>query len=402
MISKLVKVQKNIPVVMEKKNSSIKSFLQKWDFFVIMFFFYIIGISTYDQLPLLIPLRHQIVQEELLKIVIISFFAYMFGKKMNFNKKKFRNKIFIYDNLSIQILKIVFSIFAIISIGFYIINGFPIAQIGSGAAEAKLGVTGSRSYGITRILYIMMPFVSLYLFSIFINKSNIKKKKSISFYIIITLIILSLGLFKGQLVTYFLSLMILYDKFVKPIVFSFKSILISTLVILAITIPIFLTEINNYFDALLYIFNRLLIHSWEGFNYIVLMDLPTDILYQLESFLGLKYMESPDVLLGKEYTGRNDVDFAVVPTLFGFCYRNGGYLTIVLVFSLLGILVKSIIKQISYSNDSLLVVTFVMLYFQLFKILLVGNIFNALRGPVLTLFLIYFLMKFIKRKYKYA
>lgn len=387
---------------MELKINKQKYLLEKYDIFYLMFLFYIFGVLLYDKLPILIPLKYEVVQDELLKIIVISFISYFFGKNIFSFRKKLDTRVFIYDNLSIQKIKILFWGFVILSTAFYAFNGLPIAQLGAFAAESKLKITGARSYGITRVLYVMLPFLSLYIYAIFVNKVNMVNKKSFIFYSVITLTILSFGLFKGQLITYFLSMIILHDAFVKSFKINLKSIINLILIIIVTTIPIFLTEINNYSDSLLYMFNRLTIYSWEGLNFIVYRDLPPDIFYQLKSFIGLEYMESPDVILGKEYAGLNNINFAVVPTLFGFCYRNGGYLSIIITFLLLGILVKRIIKNIYSNNDSLVVVTNVMLYIFLFKMFIVGNVFHTVRGPILTLFLIFFSLRFIKRKYKHA
>ena len=363
-----------------------KILIQRLDLFNLMFAFYLSGIFFYDELPVLIPPRFPILDDVAFRIVGISYVGYLVGKwsvkistNYGLNSSTSATTNYKYN----VIVSLLFFVCTGLSLLFYNLNGFPILTIGSRASELKLALTSGRSYGLTRIVYVLLPLVSLYSVAIIL-----KRKSSTRLYLLVavcTLLILFIGLFKGHIILYLISLAIVYDKIRKRIKLGFRVFTFAIGVGLIATIPIFLTEMQDFGEALLYMFNRLTLYSWEGLNLIVYKDLEPDFASQFQAFLSASHYDSPDIILGRLYTSRSDASFAVVPTLFGFAFRNGGILFCFLMFFLLGLVVQKVINSMVFTKNSLNFVVLTMFYFQLLKMMMVGNIFHDIRGPMLSL-----------------
>ena len=379
-----------------------KTLLERFDLLVIMFLFYLGGILFYENIPVVIPLKYPILKEKLLAIVSTAFLSYLLGKAIGKNVRhnyiNFRTE---YLKKHLQKIKLIIFFFSLICLAFYLLRGIPILARGEEAAALKLQLTSQRSFGATRILYVLLPYITIVLYSMVKNhKNNVNTNVKYISYMLICFLLLSFGLFKGALITYILTIVFVYDKYCKRINISMKSIIIGICTIAIIILPIFLTEINDFGKALLYLLNRLIIYSWEGFNYIVLYDLPPDINLHFQGFIGLKQVESADVILGAEFTRINPPPIAIVPTLFGFCYRNGGIPLVVITFIILGFIVERIIKKFARTQDEVKSTTYIFLYIVFFKMMLVGNVFNDIRGPILSLVVIHYVSRIILNKRK--
>jgi oligosaccharide repeat unit polymerase len=374
-----------------------KTILQKVDFFIILFLFFITGVLAYDVFPLVIPLRHPILQKELLTIMLIAFASYLLGKKLAGYRLKIKNKAFpVCKKSSIFILKVLIIFLFSLALAFYLRNGIPLFETGSSAASLKGQLVVKKTYGMTRIMYVILPYLATLLYTLKQKVFGDNKSLHATFiYLLLPFILLFFGLFKGAILTYVCGIIVMFDKYRQRIHFSFKTIVYTTLICLAIIIPIYLTEINDFSSAALYVVNRLMTHSWEGFNYIILNDLGPTFIGQFKTFLGLQSDPTPGIMLASEFTGINPPPMSINTTLFGFAYRNGGIILVIVIFFFLGYFIKKIIEKFSNTRDNVAAVTYLFIYIALLKMFLVGEPFIDLRGVFLSLLFVHFLSKFI-------
>lgn len=374
-----------------------RTILQKVDLFFILFLLFIIGVLICDVLPLVVPLRYKILKQELLTIMLTAFVSYLLGKKFAGHKLKIKNKVFpVYKENNIFLLKVLIIFLFFVGLTFYLQNGIPLFGKGNDASSLKGELVSKRTYGNTRIIYVILPYLVTLLYSlkqkVFCGKNS---PYSTLFYLLLPFILLFFGLFKGAIVTYICGILIIFDKYQYRIRFSFKTIIYVILFSLIIILPIYLTEINDFSSAVLYVLNRLMIYSWEGFNYIVLYKLGPNALDQFETFLGIRPDIIPGHILASEFFGVNPPPIGLNTTLFGFAYRNGGIPLVVIMFFFLGFSVKKILEEFSNTKNKVTSVTCVFLYIALMKMFLVGEPFRDLRGALLSLLVVHFLSKFV-------
>jgi oligosaccharide repeat unit polymerase len=380
-----------------------------------MFLVYITGILLSNFLPLVIPLRYEIMQKELLIIILLSFISYLIGEKIKTiisSKKrhkggiKFKEYYITRSRATVQMTLIitVFVLLFIYGASLFTERGIPLFRKGLEAAELKLNLSLNTA-GRTRIIDLMLPFISLYLYSLYLIKFKDNPFPKIIVWIVIfsALTLLIFRLFKGNILYFLVGILHVRTLYSgkKIQILNFKNITIILLIVIVFLASIFyftegLHEGVDFLSSVLYLANRVLIYSWEGLNFIVSENLGPDFNQQFRNFLSLESSEDPGSILAQEFFGLPEIRFAVVPTLFGFLYRNGGYILIVSGFILLGFIVKPLsIKMDNQQNKCLENVFYYYLYVMLFKIFLVGNVFNEIRGMAMSILFIYFLLKVI-------
>lgn len=368
-----------------------KTLLEKVDLFQVIFIIHLTGLLIQPKLDLVIPLYHPFLNAVLMKIVLTAWGAYLAGKYLMRIMEACRNKSETdSDEINIKVLLFLIVLqFAVVMIR-YFARGIPLFS--STPDIAKGAFLAPPTYGCTRILYIGLP-LSLFIYMAYQFK-NEKEKKLITprnvFFLTIGLLPLFIGLFKGSVITFLLGMVLVYDKFKKRIRIrlSFRNLLLAVLVVLMPIFQYYFSEgERNFHLSASYVFQRLLVYSQEGFNYIVYAELPPNWMDQLRTFLGLAVERpgNPGFLLSQDMLNREEPTFSTVTTLYGFCWRNGGWLTLIIGFAILGAWAEILIRRIRFSNSVFWVSFHICLFIVLLKTVLVGEPFNDLRGPILSL-----------------
>lgn len=293
---------------------------------------------------------------------------------------------------------IIFCGFFLFAASLFLERGIPaLSQYASEAVKQKVDVNAS-AYGRTRAIDVFLPFITIYLFGL-IRRYRARKHAMLvlAACILGTLALLLGKANKGHLFVFFLGLLYMEDV-VDPRSISFLSPRVLFLIFLA-GVGAFMGSVLAEGGQLLwtaqYLVGRVLVYSWEGFNFIVVKHLPPDIGYQIIRFLSpFYYGDSPDTLLTKELLNTDRVPFTVLPTLFGFLYRNGGHVTVAGGFFILGFCVRSVLGWMEKNrHDVLSMTTYFFIYIMFLNMLLNGNVFDELRGYGLSILIAYLLLR---------
>jgi len=390
--------------------------LQRIDLFKIFFVFFLIGICLYDSIPKVVPLRYPIQQNVILYIVLLALFSFLIGEGIHrlIERKDlhFNNRVLGFGLVEKQrgrkiiiVTGVLFALFAIYGGSLFFERGVPIFERGEDAALLKMQLN-LNSMGRTRVIDIILPFLSLVLYGLYLSleKHSLIIRCFVFSCIGLTLAFLLARLFKGNVVIFLLGLVFIKEavgqkKYKLLTVSNFRLLM---LLVMLITAVYFSTEGDGVMHSLLYLFNRLVIYSWEGFNYLIYINAEPDIYQQLSRVFSFKSsMESPGTVLAMGFYETENPVVAISPTFFGFLYRNGEELLVILGFLILGFLKRNIIYGLEKYRFNILRITLsYYLYIMLLKIFLVGNLFDELRGQGLTLLFIYvFIMLVMKIKF---
>ena len=364
-----------------------KTLLEKFDFFQIIFLLHVVGLLIQPHLEMVIPLYYPIYNNELIRIIICAWIGYAIGRismKFLLHRKDIGvlQKSTDYEYQFLPTLIVLQFLFVMSR---YLVRGTPLFSSSPGYTKGLFLI--EPTYGATRVLYILLPLSVLTYFGIQFRGKNILNTKNM-IYFFCGLIPLFVGLFKGSVITYMGGLVLLYDKNYKRIKLKLRALL---LIVGLLSIPIaqyYYSEGNKDFkQSASYVFQRLLVYSTEGFNFIYFANMPSNFDLQMRYCFGLeKYPEAPGITLSREMTGQQDPNFATVATLYGYCWQNGGIVSVVISFFFLGLAISSIVFLFSKKDNHPFWASFlIMLYTVLLKLVLVGEPFNDLRGPIVSL-----------------
>lgn len=363
--------------------------LEKVDLFQVIFIIHLAGLLIQPFLELIIPLYHPFQNEILAKIILAAWCSYLGGKylmKIIWHLRNNNKSLTDSSEINIKILLFLIILQFIIVMSRYFIKGIPLFSASPDIAKGAFLATPT--YGCTRLLYIGLP-LSLFIYLAYQFQNGKKWFNLLNISILgMGLFPLFIGLFKGSVITFLLGTVLIYDKFQKRIRIriKFRYLLLILLVAILPILQYYYSEGERNFGlSAAYVFQRLTVYSLEGFNYIVYAQLPPTWLEQLRGCLELDYFENPGFLLSQNMLGVEYPNFTTVTTLYGFCWRNGGWPTLVAGFILLGMTVQLLLWRIRYSNNVFYVPLYFCLVIVLLKTVLVGEPFNDLRGPVLSL-----------------
>jgi hypothetical protein len=210
---------------------------------------------------------------------------------------------------------------------------------------------------------------------------------------------LALSLFKINLILFLLLLLFLSVFAARRAPPSLGVLLRSpriAAVVVVLAVGMFhLSEGEGLATSIAYVAARILLFSWEGFAYVVEAPAAPDLGDQLAVFLGQQAGPSPDLLLATEMLHLDPAPFGIVVTYPGFLYRNWGEAGVLLGAVALGVAAQLAVRAATRAARPASVVLWLSTYMMLVGTFLVGNVFNSLRGELLTLLAVYGLVRLV-------
>ena len=381
-------------------------FLEKFDLFKIMSCALLIGILFHEYIPLIVPLRYPIEQRALLTIVGMGFACYLIGHRV-------RNRLgvqFGHRQIAVEepnalkqftIAMLIFVPLLVFGASLFMTRGVPMFADTPEQAAAIKTALNVRALGRTRAIDVLLPFTALYCVGLCLRYPCRRHAMAIATMMCLcclSLLFLKAG--KGNIFKFLFGLVYLFDlnsdREIK--LFSVRTICLMLLGAFVMVGAFHLSEGQDWIHSMLYVMDRFLVYSWEGLNYIVHGQLPPDIKPQLLRFLSLGGPgASPDILLARQMTHNPNASFGVIPTLFGFLYRNGGLTLVALGFFALGFGVRELfIRMHTRRHDILAITTCYYLFLMLFTMFLVGDVFDEIRGLGLSVLVIYLMFRILE------
>lgn len=379
--------------------------LRRLDLFKIAFACFLIGGLFYKQIPQVAPLLFEIDQGRVLTVFIVALVCFLAGEwlRNRWGKRGEALRPSAPDpnpqRLFVAGMILALSLFGLAGL-LFVQRGVPMLTNDPNKAAAIKASLNIRTYGLTRVTDVFLPFLSVLCVGLSLKYSRKRHPKVLAAVLAgLTLAILFVKAGKANAVELIIGLLVAYDL-ARPgrvRLLSGRLLLVLLACLLVMVSIFYVTEGQEMVFTLKYLAGRVFVYSWEGFNFIVLKNLPPDLGSQLGQFFSVGGRhDSPDVLLARQMTQREDVPFAVVPTLFGFLYRNGGMALVAGGFLVLGGLVRSVVLKMEQHKDNMLKATaWYFTYLMLLTIFLVGNVFNEIRGMGATVLAIYLLFRFL-------
>lgn len=288
-----------------------------------------------------------------------------------------------------------FVLSAIISLSLFLQKGIPLLAANDTYARTSFG---SGTFGRIRALIAFCPLSSLMMF--LFSYYDKRYRRSAYAAIGITLVFLAFYSFKGNIVWYLLMLFLvsMYMSGKKQIGKAALYATVAFLIILSI-FSLWLSEGPSFaFENLLM---RATADEVDGFDFIIHSFIPLNGYMNGEHFFSelsntffsiYQEGESFDFQLASLFYGKS-VTWGIVQTLYGFCYLDYGLLGIAIGFFFLGLVTKLVEKGLEKGSNNtpegLIFGVFVVVI--LIKILLVGNVFNELKGLGLSALVFYWL-----------
>ena len=378
--------------------------LRRLDLFRIAFACFLIGAVFHEQMPKVAPLYHQIQQGRVLTVMITALVCFLAGQWLRdrWDKGKVSLAADADPNPQRLFVASVLLAFSLLGLAVFLLamRGIPMLADDPGKASAMKLALNIRTFGLTRVTDVFLPFLSVLCFGMSLRYSQKRHPRILAGVLAgLTLAILFFKAGKANAIWLVLGLLTVYDLVQKRQARLFTArVLLSMLACLAVGISIiYVTEGQEMVFTLKYLAGRVFIYSWEGFNFILLKKLPCDLGWQLERFFSIGGVyESPDVILSREITGGKSIHFAVIPTLFGFLYRNGGLPLVACGFLILGALVRGVVRRIERNCGNVLNATaWFFVYLMLLDIFLVGNVFDEIRGMGISVLVMYLALRFL-------
>ncbi len=377
---------------------------QRLDLFKIAFACYIGGALLYDRLPLLIPLRYDIDRWGVLLVMVVGLAGYLAGSLV---RRHFRpDRMQVGLELEQEALRAqkqflvglsVATVLVVLGLLLFLRRGIPLLAENPQEAAAIKTMLNVRAYGLTRATDVWLPFVAIYCVGLSLRYSNKVHVRGVALGVWLGafgLLFLKAG--KGNVLVLLLGLLYIYDV-TRPgrlRLLSWKTFATLGAGAVAASGAFYATEGADWIHSFQYVMARILVYSWEAFNFVVSKGVEPDLGHQVAVFLSLRSGDSPDIELARQMLQRQDVPFGVVPTLFGFLYRNGGLIAVAAGFAVLGFVVRSVLIAMQRPRGDLLTMTALFfVYIMLWKMLLVGNVFHSLRGFGLSVLLIFLLLR---------
>ncbi len=291
-------------------------------------------------------------------------------------------------------------IFALLlSASLFLERGIPLFSPNNNAARSGFGVGTN---GRIRMLVTWCP-MGAYCITIlsFFEK---KYMKSAVFASVFTLLMLIFYSYKGNILWFliFLYFVIMYLKgkieLKKAFVFCALSMILMLLVF-----SIWLS--SDYSTAFTYLVKRITQDQVDGLNFIVDTYVPSmgyqygkHFYKEINNVFFSIYNSSFDMQLAELFYGRV-VTWGIVQTLYGFLYIDFGATGVAIGCLILGIIIKKL--QISLENveDNGICGLCLKIHFAyvFIKILLVGNVFNELKGSALSALTFYMVFAFFSK-----
>lgn len=263
---------------------------------------------------------------------------------------------------------------------------------GSLADLAFAKASSGEEFGpLNRVTYTMLPYLAgfLYYTSLFH-----KRLRWIAFPVAaMCLVGLALTLFKVNVVLFLVLLvylsLIARGETTVSLGALFRSPRVAMAVVVVAVAMYYASEGEGLWMSVSVVLARAVVFSWEGFAYIVETPARPDLAEQLSVFMGARAAPPPDVLLAKEMLNLDPPPIGIVVTLPGFLYRNFAAWGVGLGALVLGWCAQRAVERATRDVSTALVVLSLSLYFALVEVFLVGNLFNTLRGGILTLLATY-------------
>lgn len=283
-------------------------------------------------------------------------------------------------------IMILFAISFVFAGTLFVQKGIPLLSSNDNQLRSTFGVG---TFGRIRALVTWCPMAGLYAFCLsLLNKRYRKPAWTI---IILGFIYLAFYSFKGNLVWFAMMLYLVNTSIKKKIQFG-KGVIYAGVAAFAILLifSVWLSEdLSVAFD---YLIKRITQDEVDGLNYMITEYVPTvgfqhgkHFWSQLIGTFFSMYEESFDIQLATLFYGRK-VTWGIVQTLYGFLYLDFGYYGVFWGFIIMGIIERKI--EVFLSNvekQTLSSLCFnIYLVYAMIKILLVGNVFNELKGLVLS------------------
>lgn len=281
---------------------------------------------------------------------------------------------------------ILFAISFVFSGTLFIQKGIPLLSSNDNQLRSTFGVG---TFGRIRALVTWCPMAGLYAFSLsLLNKQYRKPAWTI---VILGFVYLAFYSFKGNLVWYAIMLYLVNTSIKKKIQFG-KGVVYSGVATLAIlfVFSVWLSEDSSVaFD---YLIKRITLDQVDGLNFMITNYVPSvgfqhgkHFWSQLIGTLFSVYEESFDIQLARLFYGRK-VTWGIVQTIYGFLYLDFGYYGVFFGFIIMGIIERKIevlLSDVENQTLSSLCLNIYLVY-ALIIIFLVGNVFNELKGIVLS------------------
>ena len=379
--------------------------LRRLDLFKIAFACFLTGAIFYERIPQVAPLFFEIQQGRVLTVLIVALVCFLAGEWLRSRLEKPGKALRVSapdpnpQRLFIAGMILAFSLFGWAAL-LFIQRGVPLLMTDPNKAAAIKSSLNIKSYGLTRVTDVLLPFLSVLCVGASLRYSRKRHPKIMAAVLAcLTLAILFAKAGKANAIWLLVGLLVVYDLARPGRVRLFSGrVMLVLFACLAVAVSIFyVTEGQGMVFTLEYLAGRVFVYSWEGLNFIVSKGVSPDLSWQIGQFLSLSPSpDSPDILLARQMMQREDVPFAAVPTLFGFLYRNGGVVLVAVGFLVLGFLVRSVLFKIDRNKDNILNATaWYFTYLMLLIIFLGGNVFNEVRGMGSTVLAIYLLFRFI-------
>lgn len=295
------------------------------------------------------------------------------------------------DNYKLQknafyCIMILFAISFVFAGTLFVQKGIPLLSSNDNQLRSTFGVG---TFGRIRALVTWCPMAGLYAFCL----SLLNKRYRLPAWTIIILgfIYLAFYSFKGNLVWFAMMLYLVHTSIKNKIQLG-KGVVYAGVTGMAI-LTIFSVWLSEDFSvAFEYLLKRITQDQVDGLNYIITEYVPSvgfqhgkHVWSQLVGTFFSMYEESFDIQLASLYYGRK-VTWGIVQTLYGFLYLDFGYYGVFFGFILMGLVERKIEVPLSDVENQTLSSLCINIYlvYAMINIFLVGNVFNELKGIVLS------------------
>lgn len=335
---------------------------------------------------------------ETLDVVVLGLIGFLIGlflgEKLIFRRRRLSYTPTIKEirsNHKLQskayfVIVVLFAVSLLFAITLFLQKGIPLFSPNDTQMRSTFGVGTA---GRIRALVTWCPVAGLMMFCLFqINK---RYRRPAMVIIGLAFLVLAFYSFKGNLVWFAMMLYLVNTVFKKKIQFG-QGIIYAGIafITLMLVFSIWLSvEYSVAYDSLI---KRITQDQVDGLNYIITRYVPSSgfkygehFWTQLTGTMFSVYEESFDIKLARLFYGRN-VTWGIVQTLYGFLYFDFGRIGVVIGFIILGMLVRGIEDVlIDVDNQTIPSITFtIYLVYVLIKIFLVGNVFNEIKGLLLS------------------
>jgi hypothetical protein len=363
--------------------------------------FMIAGMVLYDPDGQVIPPIHTMTTREPLELLLISFLAYQAGRILALRPWR-RGAAGVAARPAPQepgpalVVVACCCAAAVLAIQVWnVVTRGSLADVAFAKAEA-----GETLGPLNRIIYGVLPFLAGLLY--YTTHFHRRWRRLALLLCGVCLVGLALTLFKISVVLFLLQLMYLTLIARGERTPSLGALLRSPRVALAVAgLAVgmyYLSEGEDLAMSFRIVLSRALVFSWEGFAYVVETPALPDLADQWSVFTGAVSSPSPDVLLATDMLGLDPPPIGIVVTLPGFLFRNFGALGVAVGALGLGVLAQQAISRATRESRPSAVLLWVSSYFACVEAFLVGNVFNTLRGTVVTLLFTFVLAAILERR----